>query len=78
MEILNGLNDLTIELENAHKQGLVIYYSLNRCVIDVHVQYVDLHMTICSHVIHKEDVLRKYLREKYGMLVRSILIEPGA
>lgn len=76
MEISRELNDLTTELEKAYGQGLIVYYNLNRCVIDVHVQYVDLHITLYSHDFHRETSLRKYLRDKYGMLVRAISIEP--
>jgi hypothetical protein len=75
METSRELSDLTTELEKAYSQGLIVYYSLNRCVIDAHVQYVDLYITLYSHDFHKEVPLRKYLLDMYGMLVRSICIE---
>jgi hypothetical protein len=76
MEISNELSELTTELEKAYSRGLIVYYSLNRCVIDANIEYVDLHITLCSRDFNREEPLRKYLRDRYGTLVRSILIEP--
>lgn len=76
METLNPLNELVSELKLAYERGLIQYYTLNRCFINYSSEYVDLQICLKIADFHKEDVLKRYLRDKYGTLIRSISIEP--
>ena len=76
MEISAPLDDLISELKSAYDLGLIAYYSLNRCHINYSAEYVDLQICLKTKEFHKEDVLKQYLRSKYGTLIRSVSIEP--
>ena len=75
MATLSPLSSLVSELKAAYEKGLIAHYNLNRCTINS-AEYVDVHVCLHQTDFHKQEPLRKYLRDKYGLLVRSILIEP--
>lgn len=76
MATLSPLSELVSELKSAHDLGLIAHYNINRCTINSAAQYVDLHVSLHSTIFNKQEELRAYLRTKYGVLIRSILIDP--
>lgn len=75
MVTLSPLSSLVSELKVAYERGLIAHYNLNRCTINS-AEYVDVHICLPPSNFHQKEPLRNYLRERYGVLIRSVLVEP--
>lgn len=77
------LDDLTYELERASRAGKIAYYHIGKVpsatsfISEVFYQdeLFDVYIGLQHSVIHREDALKKYIRKKYGMIVRVLVIE---
>jgi hypothetical protein len=77
MQIINEpeVEALADELYKAHEEGLIPFYQIGRCLGESTVNYVDLYIGLYEKDLTKEDVLKRYIRKKYGSVVRAISIE---
>lgn len=80
MQLINEpeVEALANELYKAHTEDLIPFYQIGRCLGESTVNYVDLYIGLYERDMVKEDLLKKYIRRKYGSIVRAISIEQYA
>lgn len=77
MQIINEpeVDALISELAQAYKENLIPFYQVGRCLGESSVSYIDVYIGLNSADMRKEDRIKKYIRSKYGSIVRAIAIE---
>lgn len=69
------LEMLQKELSEAYQKNVIPYYHIGRVSGDAGLEYIDLYVGIHKHNFPQEDVLKTYIRQKYGGIVRAISVE---
>lgn len=77
------LDDLRQDLDKAFKKGAVHYYHIGKVPNDStfisEVYYsddqFDVYVSLHKSTYHKEDLLKSYIRKKYGSIVRVLVVE---
>ena len=76
MDNSSELQILSSELKRAYEAGFVKYYHLGACTnTNADFFAIDLYITLIPSAMHHEDELKKYLRQKYGRILRAIAVE---
>lgn len=73
------------ELQTARDSNAIRYYHVGRVISyrsNAYDQYmyddqVDVYISLDKQFFHKENKLRKHIRNKYGDVVRVIVIDPA-
>jgi hypothetical protein len=63
------------ELSHAYQKNVIPYYHIGRVSGDSGLEYIDVYVGIHKQNLHQEDVLKSYIRHKYGGVVRAISVE---
>ena len=76
MDSSSDLQILSSELKRACEAGLVKYYHLGACTTtNLDFFAIDLYIVVSPSAMHQEDILKNYLRGKYGRILRAIAVE---
>lgn len=68
------LDRLTEELRLAHEQKVIPYFHIGKCTFPDVEFGIDLYLALKVEHLIKEDEIKKYLRDKYGSILRAISI----
>ena len=76
-------DDMREELNRAHTQNVIVYFHIGKVPGPTsfisEVFYFDnqfnVYIVLKSQYLSKEDALKKYLRQKYGHIIRLIAVE---
>lgn len=77
------LDDLRNDLERAYEKNVVAFYHIgkvatsNSFISDLYYEDAcfDVYVALKSEYMIREDVLKRYMRRKYGELIRILAVE---